>query len=362
MGIWENQKEPIYNKWKEYWFTTHPSDVAVYTWDYLFTGGKEIRARLFCELWHYLSPDSNIHIELAFAIECIHVASLILDDSPWMDNASTRRGKQTLHLRFSPKKALLLCHDVMKIVHTIWLQHCPPYMELSVWKNILRNTLYRLTIGQYYDMEKKGTLIELASLKTGILFGLIGEMIGYWTGLDHHFWREWCNRIGVLFQWVDDWHDREEDAIQMNRNAFNENGAWTIHEYQHIWNDLCISIGPSWFDTSFGKYMKTYFTSIPILFETQTILSTLTSFPYFLPLYTSLSVPTHTYINKKIKSIEVLSRFEITDHFIESLLNLFNSNEDIEPLKTNLWEMPEQEWENVDEVDYLIERVQNGIK
>jgi hypothetical protein len=46
----------------------HPVDVAEYSWNYLFTGGKEIRSKLFCELWKYLSPDSDVCAELAFAI------------------------------------------------------------------------------------------------------------------------------------------------------------------------------------------------------------------------------------------------------------------------------------------------------
>lgn len=33
-----------------------------------FTGGKEIWSKLFCELWKYLSPDSEVCAELAFAI------------------------------------------------------------------------------------------------------------------------------------------------------------------------------------------------------------------------------------------------------------------------------------------------------
>ena len=67
---WDVLKQDIYDKWKPYWFQLHPPDVAEYSWNYLFTGGKEIRAKLFCDMWHYLSPDSKVCGELAFAIEC----------------------------------------------------------------------------------------------------------------------------------------------------------------------------------------------------------------------------------------------------------------------------------------------------
>ena len=45
---WEQIKPEIYEKWKKYWFNTHPDNIAEYSWNYLFTGGKQIRPRLFC--------------------------------------------------------------------------------------------------------------------------------------------------------------------------------------------------------------------------------------------------------------------------------------------------------------------------
>ena len=167
---WDILKEEIYEKWKLYWFQIHPPDVAEYSWNYLFTGGKQIRSKLFCELWAYLAPDMKINAELAFAIECIHVASLILDDTPWMDNASERRGKKTLHNVLSPKKAVLVSYELINIVRDIWLNNKPIHVSDEFWQNFLKIKLQRLVIGQLYDIEKKGNLVELASLKTGVLF------------------------------------------------------------------------------------------------------------------------------------------------------------------------------------------------
>ena len=83
---------------------------------------------------------------LAFAIECIHAASLILDDTPWMDNATTRRGRQTLHLSLSNKKALLICHDVMYMVYLIWNKNKPEHISVSEWEHFILHHLQRLTI------------------------------------------------------------------------------------------------------------------------------------------------------------------------------------------------------------------------
>jgi geranylgeranyl pyrophosphate synthase len=259
MSVWENYKVTIHDKWRQKWFETHPHDVAEYSWNYLFTGGKEIRAKLFCELWQYLSPDSEIIAELAFAIECIHVASIILDDTPWMDDAKERRGKKALHIVYSPKKALLLANDVIAIAVDIWKNNQPKHIPEQIWKNLLISKLQRLTMGQWFDLEKKGNLIELASLKTGVLFELVTETVASCIQLDSEFWKVWGNNLGILFQWMDDYLDMEEDKVQENRNAFNESYDITLQNYIWLWQKLEREIGPQWFDRQFGQFMKNYF-------------------------------------------------------------------------------------------------------
>ena len=262
---WEILRPHIHQKWKSYWYETHPSNIAKDSWEYLFSGGKEIRARLFCELWSYLSPDTEPCGELAFAIECIHAASLILDDTPWMDNAATRRGRPTLHLTYSNKKALMICHDVMYMVYLIWNENKPAHIPASEWKRFIFRHLQCLMVGQAYDLDKKGTLIELASMKTGVLFELVAETVAICTHLDTTVWRSWGNHLGILFQWMDDWQDREEDTLQQNRNAFNESYTDTLSYYGQIWEKVEQVIGPTWFDRPFGTFMKKYFTSgIPL--------------------------------------------------------------------------------------------------
>lgn len=289
---WTELKRPIYDKWRSYWFATHPKEIAEYSWDYLFTGGKEIRAQLFCELWSYLSPDLEVDPEFAFMIECIHVASLILDDMPMMDNAITRRGKLALHRYYSDKKALLICYDVMKIVQTIWISKCPPFISQKEWNLLLKGKLQKLITGQWFDLCKKGTLYELASFKTGVLFEFVSELVAVLTQLDSTFWREWGNRLGILFQWMDDWKDQEEDQIQGSRNAFNESYDTTLYAYSVLWKQIETGMGISWFSTPFGRYLKEYFThEIPLL-SIDLSLTTLYDriHQFTIPLFSTLSV------------------------------------------------------------------------
>ena len=153
-SLWSANKNFVYEKWKKYWFDTHPPEIAQYSWDYLFTGGKQIRPTLFCELQYYFSPDSNeIQYELAFAIECIHVASIVLDDTPWMDNAEFRRGKVTLHRKFTPKKACLIAYDILYMAIQIWNECQPNTINKEEWRQLLKGKLQRLMIGQWYDLD-----------------------------------------------------------------------------------------------------------------------------------------------------------------------------------------------------------------
>lgn len=348
---WEKQRLAIHTKWEKEWYRTHPAEIASYSWDYLFHGGKEIRARLFCELWQYLSPDSVVNAELAFAIECIHVASLIIDDSPYMDNADTRRNKVTLHRKFSFKKAGLICYDVMNMARTIWLQSRPAHVSPLVWNDLMKSKLQRLMAGQWLDIEKKGSLFELASLKTGVLFELVTETVAVCIEFDRPFWQKWGNHLGILFQWMDDWDDREEDILQKNRNAFNEDYQTTHTTYRTLWSGIKRGIGESWFTTPFGKYLHAYFTkSIPFLFEDTPHVSSITE-----SITTIMNIPEfdrtrfhHHRITNTLNGKDVLSILFYASRYIN----------DDDRIKTDLWSLSEEEWFTIPEVEEWMVTIQ----
>ena len=347
MASWDFYKTNIHNKWKKKWFENHPDDIAEYSWNYLFTGGKELRSKLFCELWVYLSPDSEVFAELAFAIECVHVASIVLDDTPWMDNASHRRGRTTLHAMFSPKKAALIAGEVLYMAVEIWRTNKPDHIDEHVWKSILISKLQRLTSGQWLDLEKKGNLVELASLKTGVLFELVTETVATCIKLDTEFWKIWGNNLGVLFQWMDDWLDREEDIVQNNRNAFNESPDITLKNYISIWQKLEKNIGPQWFNRPLGIFMKKYFIEQLNIVNIESLYMTNLN-EVCIPYPNNIIIPDFTeqepndsrynYINQFIKG---LSRENILKRVYHMSYNLF----ELTPPQTNLWKIDEDKWE-----------------
>lgn len=351
---WDVLKQDIYDKWKPYWFQLHPPDVAEYSWNYLFTGGKEIRAKLFCDMWHYLSPDSKVCGELAFAIECIHVTSIILDDTPWMDNAAERRGRKTLHTVFTPKKALLISYGLMNMVRHIWSTNRPASVSEEVWQELLISKLKRLSIGQWYDIEKKGSLFGLASLKTGTLFELVSETVAVCIGLDAGFWQLWGNRLGILFQWMDDWKDQEEDRLQGNRNAFNEAYDETLSRYWSLWRKVEAGMGLSWFSRPFGSWMQYYFTkAIPVAEENakesesdslMAILET-SDFVFDIPAAVKPKIPTEFTGKEMVQRI-----VERSDEFFT-----------LPSLSVNLWFVDEDQWEHVPEIRDQLDRVKRGV-
>lgn len=254
---WFAIRDKTMKRWKERWIERHPIDVGEATWNAIFSGGKEIRPSLFCELWSHLS-DSKPNGDLAFAIECIHCASLILDDTPAMDNSDTRRGRPTIHKLLSTYKALWLAIEIMEMVFDIWKENEPSDPEKNaIWWNFIKDKCLQLVIGQYYDLTGTGDLHTLAVLKTGSLFEFATELVALQLALSQNAWRTWGRQLGVLFQWADDWSDLEEDKLAGNRNAFLESPDIIASHYKILLERS--NIGVTWREKPFGNWLMSYF-------------------------------------------------------------------------------------------------------
>jgi hypothetical protein len=346
MTSWECLCEDVYRIWKPWWISRHPLDIGEASWVYLFEGGKQLRPRLFCDLWNYLSPETTPCAEVAFAIECVHVASLLLDDSPWMDNASERRGQPTLHCRWSPKKALLLCHDVLEMAYEVGRKCAPQYVTETEWKQMAKEKLHRLCEGQLMDIERQGSCFELASLKTGTLFEWVAEVVAIGVGLDRTFWKIWGNHVGILFQWVDDWMDQEEDRVGGQRNGFLEAREHVYSAYHHLWKTVQQGVGYGWFERPFGRILYSYFTEhVPIrpvlcLPSPSSSLSDRIGSILSSTAYPPLSPIPLTGPRKKGNALLTWLRMQITSPEI--------SNE--HPFLSSLWDYPESQWSSHPEI------------
>lgn len=74
----------------------------------LDAGGKRFRPQLLLDIVEAHEPLLyNSALAIALAVEAFHTYSLIHDDLPAMDNASLRRDKETLHVRYDEATAIL---------------------------------------------------------------------------------------------------------------------------------------------------------------------------------------------------------------------------------------------------------------
>lgn len=86
----------------------HPFFNEALAW-MLEAGGKHFRAQLLLGIVEAKAPKLFLPaLDAALAIEFIHTYSLIHDDLPAMDDASLRRGKQTLHKKYDETTAILV--------------------------------------------------------------------------------------------------------------------------------------------------------------------------------------------------------------------------------------------------------------
>ena len=81
----------------------------------LFPGGKKIRSKLLIDVGKIFSIDYKTLLHVSAAVECIHAYSLIHDDLPCMDDDIFRRGKLTVHKKFSESTAILAGNSLLTI-------------------------------------------------------------------------------------------------------------------------------------------------------------------------------------------------------------------------------------------------------
>ncbi len=69
--------------------------------------GSMVRPKLVTQVASAYGIDAGLAGDLAIALEYFHTASLVFDDLPCMDNATTRRGAPCVHVRFGEAGAIL---------------------------------------------------------------------------------------------------------------------------------------------------------------------------------------------------------------------------------------------------------------
>ncbi|GET27060.1 polyprenyl synthetase family protein [Prolixibacter sp. NT017] len=176
-------------------------------------GGKRLRPVLVLTGANLFSENIEEALPAATAIEVFHNFTLLHDDL--MDNASVRRGKPTVHLKFNPNTAVL-SGDAMMILANEYLANSPAE-KLPELLKLFSRTALEVCEGQQYDMDFESRMdvtvdeyIEMIRLKTAVLIAgalKLGAIIGNAPEKQAKLLYDFGINIGLAFQLQDDWLD-----------------------------------------------------------------------------------------------------------------------------------------------------------
>jgi farnesyl diphosphate synthase len=195
-------------------------------------GGKRVRPLLCHAAGSVFGADSSVLDVPAVAVELIHAYSLVHDDLPCMDNDVLRRGKPTCHVEFDEATALLV-GDALQTQAFQTLSN--RLASISAARQI--DMLHLLATasgsrgmagGQAIDLAAVGQHLTISELeymhihKTGALIRaavLLGAHCGEATPDALERLGRFANRIGLLFQVVDDILDTEASTATLGKTA-----------------------------------------------------------------------------------------------------------------------------------------------
>lgn len=183
--------------------------------------GKRLRPILALLSASHLGCGPAAALPGACALELVHSASLVFDDLPCMDDADTRRGQPSVHVRFGEDVAVLAGIALLNEAYAL----IGRAEELSDTTRVAMLNLLARTVGpaglvggQDKDLLGVGALSpsaasELHHEKTGVLFVAAVEMGALAAGADTcatAALRLFAAELGLAFQALDDLEDGEE--------------------------------------------------------------------------------------------------------------------------------------------------------
>lgn len=197
----------------------------------LFAGGKRLRPALLLASAEVVGAGTNVAINAACAVECIHTYSLIHDDLPALDNDDFRRGVPTCHKKYGVAMAILAGDALLTSAFELVGRTVSVESALVVQAIVELSTAAGSTGmigGQVVDIESEGRDIPfpvleyihihktgkliLASVRCGaILGGATEEELGALT--------RYGEAIGLAFQIADDILDVEGTDEELGKKA-----------------------------------------------------------------------------------------------------------------------------------------------
>jgi geranylgeranyl diphosphate synthase type II len=188
----------------------------------VFPGGGRVRPGLCLAVARACGdPDPAMADAAAVAVELLHCASLVQDDLPCFDDASTRRGRPALHQRFGQEIAILVGDALIVMAFRAVAAHvvrCPA--KAAAMLSVLANaagTPGGIAAGQAWESETSVDLAAYHHAKTAALFeaaAVTGAIAGD-AALGP--WRSAGGLLGEAYQVADDLADALGEARRLGK-------------------------------------------------------------------------------------------------------------------------------------------------
>ena len=199
----------------------------------LFAPAKRLRPILSLLVAEVLRGQADALLPAAGAIEMVHTASLILDDLPAMDNATTRRGRPTCHVAHGEATAILaafaLLNRAFEILARGWQGGPDPAARAAIARELARAIgLDGMIAGQSRDLLMTGEQTDFATLefihsrKTGALFmasAAVGALGARARQEEVAAVVAYAKNLGLGFQIVDDLIDVTGGAAEAGKDV-----------------------------------------------------------------------------------------------------------------------------------------------
>ena len=187
--------------------------------------GKRVRPSLVFLCAHLGKPDTGLAVRTGVAIELIHTATLLHDDS--IDKSHLRRGLPTVNKLWDEQVSVIMGDHLFCKAFTIL--HETGLKEVA---EVLVRGSDRMTFGEMYQMDQRGdcditeeAYTDMIRHKTAALFSSAceaGGLIGGLSGEVRDRLSAYGDSIGTAFQIIDDVLDFVGDVECMGKPVGND--------------------------------------------------------------------------------------------------------------------------------------------
>jgi geranylgeranyl diphosphate synthase type II len=206
----------------------------------LLASGKRLRPLLTILTAVQCGADETLALDIACAAEMVHVASLILDDLPCMDDATLRRGQPTNHLAFGEDTAILSAVSLLALAFRTVAEEDGIERDARI---LLVSTLSKaigpggLVAGQVSDLRQSAPQASISDIrqtnfrKTAALFCACGEagvIIAGGREQDRANACGFAENVGLAFQILDDLKDAILTSLQVGKDVRKDGAKPTV--------------------------------------------------------------------------------------------------------------------------------------